>query len=108
DRSLYQLGQLIDVMASSGLREETRAVLDRLASNTSPRYRHALVRAAALAAPLIGSELPFEEGTTPRLRTLIAAMRAELAGDHAAAVTHLRALVADPGENFDYGERIAL
>jgi serine/threonine protein kinase len=108
DRSLYEIGQLIDVVASSGLREETRTVLARLAASASPRYQHALRRAAALASPLAGTELPSVDAATPRQRTLIAAMRAELARDHRTAVARLTELIADPGENFDFGERIAL
>ncbi len=108
DRLLYQLGELIDVVVSSGLRDETRTMLELLRSGASPRYRLAHRRAAALAAPLIGMRLPDEDGATPRQRRLLAAMRAELAGDRKQAAALLTELVADPSDTFDIGERIAL
>jgi Tfp pilus assembly protein PilF len=108
DRMLHALSSLIDVMISSGLADETRRVLAYLASGTSPRYRHASVRAAALAAPLAGTPLPASAGATARQRALIDAAAAELAGEHKTAAARLREVVADPGENFDFAERIAL
>ena len=108
DGRLYALGNLIDVMASAGLRDETATLLAFLHDGTSPRYAASYQRLALLSAPLLGTALPEGEGRTPRARKLRAAIAAELAGRRREAATLLEDLVADPGDTYDFPERVAL
>ena len=109
DRLAYDLGNLADVIASSGLHDETATLLAFLRAGASPRYASMYRRLACLAAPLIGTVAPvLEASATPRERQLAAAIASELAGDHLAAAKALTELVADPSDTWELGERIAL
>jgi hypothetical protein len=107
DTLLFSLSNLTEVVASSGLREETSKLLELLHAGKSPRYALAYRHLAALAAPIAGTPPP-TGAVFAREQSLQAASEAELAGNHREAARLLAELVADPDDTWDFGERIAL
>jgi hypothetical protein len=92
-------GELVDGVAPIAAEFTARG-----AANEVRRDR----RFATLGAALVHDASTIPDGGTDRDHRTATAIRAELAGDHATALSILSALVADPSAHWDYAERAAL
>jgi len=92
-------GELVDGVAPIAAAFATRG-----AANPTRRDR----RFVTLGAALVHDASVIPDGGTDRDHRLATAIRAELAGDRATAISILAALVADPSVHWDYAERAAL
>ncbi len=106
----YHFESLGEVTLAAGLVDETRRLIDWLASqSTATEPARAYHRFATLAAPLLHDRKLLQlEHRSERITRLAGAIEAELATKHAKAAAELTALVDDPTFSWDYPERAAL